>query len=275
MIAVTAHAGLTVGLFVTALGLGFRHGIDWDHIAAISDIAGSQETPRASLFYATCYFAGHGLVIAVLGIVAIVASEHLPDSIDIIMERVVGTTLLILGLYIVVSLFRKRRDFRMRSRWMLVIAGLRRLTAALRPQRPRLEPDVASSGSFGFGQPHVHHVAPDATSEPLTAYGVGAATGIGVLHGIGAETPTQVLLLAAASSTGSAADGILLLGAFLVGLLGANTLVASASALGFLSAARNFVVYAAISILTGVASILVGVLLISGRSNLLPSLLGG
>ena len=54
MIGTVTHAGLNIGLFMTALGLGFRHGIDWDHIAAISDIAGSQDTPRQSLFYSTC-----------------------------------------------------------------------------------------------------------------------------------------------------------------------------------------------------------------------------
>lgn len=275
MIATTVHTGLDIGLVVTALGLGFRHGIDWDHIAAITDIAGSQDTPRESLFYATCYFAGHALVIAILGVVAIVASEHLPDSVDVVMERVVGTTLLLLGVYIVVSLFRNGRNFRMRSRWMIVIAALRKITTPLRPQRLALEPEAASFGASGSAHSHVHHVARHSDTKPLTGYGVGAATGIGVLHGIGAETPTQVLLLAAASSAGSAADGILLLGAFLVGLCGANTLVASASAFGFLNAARNFVLYATISILIAIASMLVGVLLIAGQSNLLPSLLGG
>ena len=29
-------AAMTLGLLFTALGLGLRHGIDWDHIAAIS-----------------------------------------------------------------------------------------------------------------------------------------------------------------------------------------------------------------------------------------------
>jgi hypothetical protein len=184
VIATTAHTGLDVGLVVTALGLGFRHGIDWDHIAAITDITGSQDTPRASLFYATCYFVGHALVIAILGVVAIVASEHLPASVDVVMERVVGITLLLLGVYIGVSLFRNGRDFRMRSRWMIMIVALRKLTAQLHPHRLALEPDVVSSGASTSAHRHMHHFASNHDTNPLTGYGVGAATGIGVLHGM-------------------------------------------------------------------------------------------
>ena len=39
------------------------------------------------------------------------------------MGRVVGITLIALGVYVFVSLIRHGREFRMRSRWMLVFAG--------------------------------------------------------------------------------------------------------------------------------------------------------
>jgi len=32
---------MSFGLILTALGFGLRHGIDWDHIAAIADISSS------------------------------------------------------------------------------------------------------------------------------------------------------------------------------------------------------------------------------------------
>jgi high-affinity nickel permease len=34
-----ATTGLGVGLLVSALLLGLRHGVDWDHIAAITDLS--------------------------------------------------------------------------------------------------------------------------------------------------------------------------------------------------------------------------------------------
>src|SRR5437764_1720648 len=116
----------SAGLMVTAFGFGFRHGIDWDHIAALTDITGSQEDGRRSMVLATMYAVGHALVVFALGVAAIVAAERLPSSINGVMERIVGATLLMLGVYVIVSLIRHGRDFRMRSRWMLVFSGVRR-----------------------------------------------------------------------------------------------------------------------------------------------------
>src|SRR2546421_9196414 len=109
-----------VGILVTAFGFGFRHGIDWDHIAALTDITGSLEDGRRSMVLATMYALGHALVVLALGVAAIVLAERLPPSIDAVMERVVGATLVLLGVYVVVSLVRHGREFRMRSRWMLI-----------------------------------------------------------------------------------------------------------------------------------------------------------
>src|SRR5436305_3864460 len=121
-----SRGGFGLGLVATALGLGFAHGIDWDHIAAITDITSSQEERRESLLYGTLYALGHALVILVLGGLAILAGQHLPKGIDNVMTRVVGVTLLILGVYVLYSLIRHGREFSLRSRWMLVFAGVRR-----------------------------------------------------------------------------------------------------------------------------------------------------
>src|SRR5947209_20221042 len=110
VVAVAAHAtGLRLGLVVTAFGFGFRHGIDWDHIAALTDITGSQEDSGRSMVLATMYALGHGLVVFALGVAAIALAQRLPSSVDGVVERVVGATLLLLGVYVLVSLFRHGR----------------------------------------------------------------------------------------------------------------------------------------------------------------------
>ncbi|HLY83223.1 MAG TPA: hypothetical protein VKQ71_09555 [Acidimicrobiales bacterium] len=283
-----SHEGLRLGLLATATGLGFRHGIDWDHIAAITDLTAAQDRARRALASATCYFVGHGLVVGALGAAAIVAGEHVPGSVDHVMERLVGATLVALGFYVLVSLVRNGRNFRMRSRWMLVFAGVRRLRTWARrsPRQP-----VGASGAAGtqhHGHDHDHDYDPGhrhqhALAEQVAASGEGfwgtsgalTSVAVGALHGIGAETPTQVLLLAAAATAGGAAPGLFLLGAFLVGLFLSNSLVGLTVALGFLGASRNFAVYAAVSLVTGLAGMTVGFLLLTGSANLLPSLFAG
>src|SRR6266581_322978 len=86
-----------IGLVATAFGFGFRHGIDWDHIAALTDITGSQDDTRSSMLFATFYALGHALVVFALGFAAIVFAERLPSAVDATMERFVGVTLLALG----------------------------------------------------------------------------------------------------------------------------------------------------------------------------------
>ena len=51
---------------------------------------------------------------------------------------------------------------------------------------------------------------------------------VGLLHGTGAETPTQIALFAAAGASGSAATAALILGAFVAGLVLADLGIAAA-----------------------------------------------
>ena len=130
--------GLHIGLIFAALGFGFRHGVDWDHLAAIADLTGSQDNKRRSMVLATLYALGHALVVFALGLAAIVLGQRLPPGVDATMERIVGATLLVLGVYVFYALIRYGRDFRMRSRWMLVFSGVRRAARRLRRDPPSI-----------------------------------------------------------------------------------------------------------------------------------------
>ena len=117
MAASGAAGGVGFGLLLTAFWLGFQHGIDWDHIAAITDITSSQDSRRDSMLFGTLYALGHALVVFLIGTAAIILGDRLPPGIDSVMERIVGVTLVILGVYVFVALVRHGREFRMRSRW--------------------------------------------------------------------------------------------------------------------------------------------------------------
>ena len=306
---VGVHNAFHVGLLLTAFGFGFRHGIDWDHIATLTDITSSQEEPRRSMWFATLYALGHALVVFLLGFTAIVLAQRLPEGVDAVMERFVGATLLILGFYVFYALARHGRDFRMRSRWMLIFSGVRRGVQWLRARvgatselveiehdhaHPHTDPhdlahqheharardDVvvvgAGSGRASLSEhrhPH-RHVLP-LPDDPFADYAPRTAFGIGMIHGIGAETPTQVLIFVTAAGAGGKGTGFLLLLAFLVGLLSSNSAVAFAGVFGFLGAARNFRLYVAVSCVTALFSLVIGTIFVFGGAALLPAMLGG
>lgn len=287
---------LDVGLMLAALAFGLRHGIDWDHIAAITDITASQDSPRAGVKLGTLYVLGHAAVVLVLGVAAILIGDRLPPSVDEAMGKVVGVTLVALGVYVIYSLVRHGRDFRMQSRWMLALRGVRAayrwVSSQLRPGVPTpVDHDHAhiagdyhhqddtenrsKPGNRFRRSTHIHsHRHPD-VSDPLASYSTKTALGIGALHGIGAETPTQVLIFLTAAGAGGPAAGLVVLAVFLVGLVVSNSLITFGSAFGFLAASRRFAVYASLGALTGVVSLSIGTLLLLGQDSILPALLGG
>lgn len=298
-----------IGVLLTGLALGIRHGIDWDHIAAIADItsstaaASAAETAhtdqhravsghhhghggarelrahdqgpgaatlapairpaRASRFgveqveairLGTLYALGHGTVVIALGIAALSFGALLPDWLDPIMGRVVGLTLVGLGAWVLYSVYRYARggeSFRMRSRWMLVFDGVR---YAWRRTQARLH-----------GHEHV---------EPLemSSYGARTAFGVGMIHGIGAETGTQVLLIAAVGGAASAGLGIPMLLAFVVGLLISNFAIVFVSAVGFVASQARERIYVVVGLVAGLFSLALGLIYLFGLGAIVPDM---
>src|SRR6266542_2739350 len=110
--------------------------------------------------------------------------------------------------------------------------------------------------------------------EPIahaSQYGPKTAFGVGMIHGIGAETGSQALLLAGVAGV-TGAQGIAILAAFIVGLLASNTLVAVTSATGFIGAQRLRTVYLVVGAVAGASSLVIGLFFIAGVGTALPDL---
>ena len=301
-----------VALLVTALVLGLRHGIDWDHIAAIADITSTTaateaaeeaheaihetgdpghdhahgggperdvhtavpadpatmvlpaampitrtrflEDQRRSVGLGSLYAFGHAAVVVALGLAALTFGALLPSWIDPIMGRIVGVTLVLLGLWVLYSAYgyvRHGSTFRLRSRWMLAFDSLR-------------------YGWRWFGaRIHGHqHVEPLEAS----AYGAKTAFTVGAIHGIGAETGTQVLLIAALGGAAGAGLGVPMLFAFVIGLLISNTVIVVITATGFVASQTRQRLYVAVGVVAGVFSLVVGVIFLAGADAILPAL---
>jgi hypothetical protein len=305
-----------VGLLITAALLGIRHGIDWDHIAAITDITSTTATAdagtaahdeqhralaevtdwhrhdhggpselhahdlgpgaatlaampvavpvpnrttrtaeqRHAIALGTLYALGHASVVAALGLAALLFGALLPDWVDPILGRVVGATLVILGVWVFVSLYQYMRygtEFRLRSRWMIVFDSVRYFWRRLQAKL--------------HGHAHV---------EPLemSSYGRRTAFGVGMIHGIGAETGTQVLIIAAVGGAAGAGLGIPMMVAFIVGLLISNTIIVILSSTGFVASQARQRVYLAFGVAAGAFSLVVGFLFLFELEGLLPEL---
>src|ERR1700679_2072064 len=97
------NAPLEITLISCAV-LGFRHGFDYDHIAAISDITSVQTKAPNAMRLGLLYALGHASMIALLGSMVILFQLSLPHRLDSWAERLVGLTLILLAVYVMSSL---------------------------------------------------------------------------------------------------------------------------------------------------------------------------
>ena len=292
---------MTLGLLFTAFGLGLRHGVDFDHIAAIADLTSTTESRKRGFMLSLWYALGHAVVVLVLGALIILFEATIPESLDVWMGRVVGATLLFLGIWVLIDMRRQGDDFRLRSRWMLVFdgtfAGLRKvrnlggrraievehdhshehdgeLTHDSSPAHDHAhesadsvdvrEPAHVGGSRFGrnrHGHSHSHRHTHRADL-PTAANGsssVGVASGIGMLHGVGIESPTQIAIFVASTSAVGQGAGLGLLVAWCVGLVVANAGLAIAAGRGLLNPDRNAKLYRVLAVVVALASIALGI----------------
>ena len=122
---------------------------------------------------------------------------------------------------------------------------------------------------------HHHHKHPQPDDEAFMNYGRATAFVVSMVHGIGAETPTQLLIFLAAAGAGGKGAGELVLASFIIGLLTSNSLITFGSSVGFLRASENWRIYATVAVLTATFSLVIGSLFLFGKGTLLPAIFGG
>lgn len=240
-----------LGLAATSFGLGARHGLDWDHVAAITDLTAPREgehrhEARRGMGLSFWYCTGHGLVLGLFGLLVLVLSLRLPAGIDSVFSYAVGSTLVVLGGLVLYQLGRDRGDYRYAGRVALVVGAIRRGWARARRR--------------------------EAPSTGLADLDRRGAFLVGLLHGTGAETPTQVVLFASAGASGSSASAALILGAFVAGLVVTDLGIAGVWVSSLVSARRAPRVQVGLGLLTGVASLALGFLILTGYSDIVPPL---
>ena len=254
------HWKLALAIGSCAL-LGLRHGFDYDHLAAIADITAVQRSRSQGVRLGIFYALGHACTVVVLGILVILLHISLPSRLDAWAERLIGVTLIVLGILVVANLVRQSQlraserhshsHHQMQSRWALLINASRhavwRVRRVFREDLPKPEP-------FAWN------------------YNGTSVFGIGVLHGLGAETPTQLMLFLLAASLGGTLLGFLGLLAFALGLVLMNTVMTAALSGLYGSGLHRPWIYPFLSVLGAVYSLAVGCIFLFGASDRLPPL---
>ena len=189
-------------------------------------------------------------MVALLGSAVIVFQLSLPHGIDRIAERLVGLTLLVLGVYVLGSLSKGNPAPRSRFHLMAAVAQW-----------------VHWKMSSYWHDQDVRRPA-----DKTWNYSSKSVLMIGVVHGLGAETPSQLMIFLLAANLGGIGKGFVGLATFIAGLLVMNT-VMTASAVGLFGFSSRlprfqFVVTA----LTAIYSLAVGALFLVGSSGFLPTL---
>jgi high-affinity nickel permease len=246
---------LELALLSCAL-LGLRHGFDYDHLAAISDITSVQRTWREGMRLGLLYALGHALTVALLGTAVILLHLSLPHNMDAIGERLVGATLIILAIYVLFSFLRRKPSDHHhnvpRSRIALLISGARytawRVRSLANPNAPRPDP-------FAF------------------RYDRSSVFIVGIIHGLGAETPSQLLLFLLAANLGGTSKGFFGLLSFIAGLLIMNTLMTASASGIFASSTSRPHLQTFVTSLTAAYSFIIGAIFLFGVSDKLPPLL--
>ncbi len=239
----------------SCLVLGLRHGFDYDHLAAISDITAVQRNWRSGLRLGIAYALGHAFMVAALGVAVLEMHMGLPEGLNQWTERLIGLTLIVLGIGVVVGILRKdaraHHHSRIESRLAIGINGLmwaawrvRKLWNAAAPQPEKFQ--FLYTGKSVFA--------------------------IGMLHGVGAETPSQLALFFLAKSLGGTANGMMGLAAFCVGLVAMNGLMTASLGGAFRSGAVHPRFYYAIAWTGAAYSFLIGLIFLFGVSGRLPQL---
>ena len=246
---------MSVPLRITLIScavLGFRHGFDYDHIAAISDITSVQKKASNAMRLGLLYALGHASMIALLGSIVILFQLSLPQRLDSWAERLVGLSLVILAVYVIGSLVWGNPEAQPPSRAALIIRGYRRLCR--RFASASVDPAISANATD-----NLNYTGP-------------IAFGVGIIHGLGAETPSQLALFLLAANLGGMAKGISGMAMFLTGLLIMNTLMtASASGLFHRAAPHPRTVRICVG-LTAFYSFVVGCVFLLGISGDLPTI---
>jgi len=158
----------------------------------------------------------------------ILLQRSVPAGLSVWMQKIVGLTLIALGAYVL--------------RAVVVGAG-----------------PVGRGGAFLVLVDRIRHRGKGVQTSATSTYGPKSSLGLGVLHGVGAETPTQLSVLLIAANMGGLGNGVLALLMFAAGMFASNMALTTAATGTFEISRRNPWIFRWLGGLTSIYSLWIGV----------------
>ncbi|MFC3883952.1 High-affinity nickel-transporter [Bacillus songklensis] len=214
-----------------AILIGMRHGMDSDHVAAIADMVGSENGKKRQVSLGVMYAFGHGLIVLCIGLVTLFIGTKLPEGAQNMIEICVGLTLLILGGIILHSLFQQNKEYEFKSRLRIVYEFVLKFL-----KKSGKGVDISPVG-----------------------LGIISALIIGIIHGVGVESPTQIAIITNAAGVDNTTAAALQLILFVVGLLASTIFITFLLSWGFTKAKFRRKLYIVLGSVTGIYSIGLGI----------------
>lgn len=218
-----------------AVLIGMRHGVDGDHVAAIADMVGSEKKRRKQVSLGIMYAFGHGLIVLIIGLLSIYIGLKLPQSTLMLLEMLVGLTLIVLGCFILYSIFHQKTDYEYKSRLKIL---------------------------YDFISKKVNRKKENGKNYSPVTFGIIGAFIIGVIHGIGVESPTQIAVLTNAVGVNNFTAAMMQLGLFVLGLLLSTVGITFCLSWGFMKARFKRKLFLVLGSITGIYSLGLGCLML-------------
>jgi high-affinity nickel-transport protein len=179
----------------------------------------------------------------------------LPEGLDHWTERLIGLTLIVLGIGVVAGILRKdahgHSHSRIESRLAIAINGVLWLAWQVRRIIDRQAPRPVRFQWMYSGK---------------------SVFAIGMLHGVGAETPSQLALFFLTANLGGTSRGMMGLAAFSVGLIAMNGLMTAFMGGAFRAGGHHPRFYHVIAWAGAAYSCIIGIIFLFGIGDRLPPL---
>jgi len=99
---------MNLGLLSLGFVIGMRHALESDHIAAVASLATRSQSVADTLRQGAAWGVGHTLTLFLFGSVVLLLDSAVPERTAQILELLVGIMLVILGVDVLLRLFRQR-----------------------------------------------------------------------------------------------------------------------------------------------------------------------